>query len=129
MPRKKPQSLEEQIDQYRADKAAGKFKKEVRERNVESHLVDRVADLGGTAFKFVSPGFNGVPDRLVLLPVAPEHRELVARYVRLPELKRAGKTPRPEQISAHRHLRALGYQVDVIDTKAQVDELFPNLFA
>lgn len=125
----RPKNLDQQIELYQKQKAAGKFKKEVRERNVESHLVDRVADLGGTAFKFVSPGFNGVPDRLVLLPVPPEHRELVARYVRLPELKRFGKAPRPEQISAHRHLRALGYQVDVIDTKAQVDELFPNLFA
>lgn len=129
MPRKKPQSLDEQIDQYLADKAAGKFKKEVRERNVESHLVDRVAEQGGTAFKFVSPGFNGVPDRLVLMRVPPEHREIVALYVRLRELKRDGKPPSPEQISAHRHLRGLGYSVEVIDSKAQVDAEFPNLFA
>ena len=39
------------------------------EKTVEKELCDRVKnDLCGWALKFVSPGQNGVPDRIVLVP-------------------------------------------------------------
>ena len=39
------------------------------EKTVEKELCDRVkSDLGGWALKFVSPGQNGVPDRVILVP-------------------------------------------------------------
>ncbi len=38
------------------------------EKDVEQHLVKRVKEIGGRAYKFVSPGNSGVPDRLVCLP-------------------------------------------------------------
>ena len=38
------------------------------EKEIETCLVRGVKDLGGKAFKFVSPGNNGIPDRLVILP-------------------------------------------------------------
>ena len=39
------------------------------EKTVEKELCDRIKnDLGGWALKFVSPGQNGVPDRIVLVP-------------------------------------------------------------
>ena len=39
------------------------------EKTVEKELCDRVKnDLGGWALEFVSPGQNGVPDRIVLVP-------------------------------------------------------------
>ena len=38
------------------------------ERDIEKWLVKQVRRLGGEAYKFVSPGNDGVPDRIVLLP-------------------------------------------------------------
>lgn len=38
------------------------------ETEVEELLTSEVKKLGGTAFKFVSPGCTGVPDRLICLP-------------------------------------------------------------
>lgn len=40
----------------------------MREKAIEAKLVKAVRIMGGLAPKFVSPGFDGVPDRLVLLP-------------------------------------------------------------
>ena len=36
------------------------------EREIEKKLVDGVRKLGGRAYKFVSPGNDGVPERIVL---------------------------------------------------------------
>ena len=38
------------------------------ENELEKKLRDKVKKLGGKAYKFVSPGNAGVPDRLVVLP-------------------------------------------------------------
>ena len=38
------------------------------ERDVEKWLGERVKELGGLYYKFVSPGNDGVPDRIVILP-------------------------------------------------------------
>lgn len=38
------------------------------EKHLEKKLFDEVKKMGGIAFKFVSPGNNGVPDRIVILP-------------------------------------------------------------
>lgn len=38
------------------------------EKDIESKLRNKVKELGGRAYKFVSPGNSGVPDRLVVLP-------------------------------------------------------------
>ena len=40
----------------------------MREKTIEAKLVKNVRSMGGLALKFSSPGFDGVPDRLVLLP-------------------------------------------------------------
>ena len=40
----------------------------MREKTVEAKLVKAVKSMGGLAPKFISPGLDGVPDRLVLLP-------------------------------------------------------------
>lgn len=39
------------------------------EKTIENKLKATVKDMGGIAFKFNAPGINGVPDRLVLLPL------------------------------------------------------------
>lgn len=37
----------------------------VREGKIEKYLVDEIEKIGGTAYKFTSPGRVGVPDRIV----------------------------------------------------------------
>ena len=38
------------------------------ERDIERLFVDAIKDAGGIAYKFTSPGNDGVPDRIVCLP-------------------------------------------------------------
>ncbi|RGY92892.1 VRR-NUC domain-containing protein [Hungatella hathewayi] len=38
------------------------------EKDIEKILVNEVKKLGGRAYKWVSPGNDGVPDRIVILP-------------------------------------------------------------
>jgi hypothetical protein len=95
------------------------------ERLIESVLVNAVRLCGGWALKFVSPGTRGVPDRLCLLPVAPEHIEIVGRYVRFAEVKQTGKKPTAIQERVHNRLRALGYPVDVIGSRETINTLYP----
>lgn len=40
----------------------------MREKEIEKILVDEVKRLGGRAYKWVSPGNDGVPDRIVIFP-------------------------------------------------------------
>lgn len=40
----------------------------MKEKEIEKILVDEVRKLGGRAYKFVSPGNDGVPDRIVIFP-------------------------------------------------------------
>lgn len=85
------------------------------ERQIEMATTQAAKQGGGKAFKWVSPGNPGVPDRIVLLPVAPEHRAIVARYLRFVECKAPGKKPTALQAKVHDQLRVLGYDVRVID--------------
>lgn len=41
------------------------------EKEIEKILVDKVKQLGGKAYKWVSPGNDGVPDRIVIFPDQP----------------------------------------------------------
>ena len=43
----------------------------MREKDIEKILVNEVRKLGGWAYKWVSPGNDGVPDRIVFLPGRP----------------------------------------------------------
>lgn len=40
----------------------------MREKDIEKILVAEVKKLGGRAYKWISPGNDGVPDRIVILP-------------------------------------------------------------
>lgn len=81
------------------------------EKQIEQKLVDGVKCHGGIAPKFVSPGFAGMPDRLVLLP---------GGRIAFVEVKAPGKKPRPLQLARHRLLRKLGFQVYIIDNADQI---------
>ena len=65
----------------------------VREKTIEGKLVKAVKIMGGLAPKFVSPGLDGVPDRLVLLP---------GGKIAFIELKAPGKELRPLQVRRKR---------------------------
>ena len=77
------------------------------EKELEMRLVKEVRRRGGRAFKFISPGINGVPDRLVLLPVGR------AGFV---EVKVPGKKMRPNQIKRKSELEGLGFLVYCLDS-------------
>lgn len=98
----------------------------LRESEVEGHLIGAVKDRGGLALKFVSPGRRDVTDRIVLLPVPIEHQRIVARYLRFTEVKRPGEVPRPSQLREHERMRAMGFCVDVFDTKEAIDHAYPE---
>lgn len=76
------------------------------EKHIEAAFRKAVKKRGGLALKFVSPGFTGVPDRIVLLP---------GGRIEFVELKAYGKTPSPRQLVVHDQLRKLGFTVRVID--------------
>lgn len=84
------------------------------EKYIEQKLVAAVKSMGGIAPKFVSPGFNGMPDRLVLLPMG---------RIAFIELKAPGKVMRPLQVRRKRQLEALGFLVYCIDSIEQIDEV------
>lgn len=86
----------------------------MRESEIEKYLREKVKRLGGKAYKFVSPGTQGVPDRMVCLPGG----ELF-----FAELKAPGQAPRPSQLYQINLLRRMGQRVEVIDSKEQVDRL------
>lgn len=83
----------------------------LRERDVEKKLVEAVRASGGLAPKFVSPGWDGVPDRIVLLP---------SGRMAFVELKSPGKTMRPLQMRRKKQLERLGYQVFCVDDPGQI---------
>ena len=85
-----------------------------REKDIEAYLVHSVKELGGVAFKFVSPGHAGVPARLECLPGG------LAWFV---ELKAPGKKTRLLQDVEIRKLRELGFRVFVADSREQADEM------
>ena len=83
----------------------------MREKEIEKRLVRAVKDMGGIAPKFVSPGLDGVPDRLILLP---------GGHMAFAELKALGQTPRPLQRHRIGELRRLGFRVYIIDDINQI---------
>ncbi|MCM3589642.1 VRR-NUC domain-containing protein [Brevibacillus borstelensis] len=90
----------------------------MRERDIEKYLRDQVRGVGGRAYKWTSPGNNGVPDRIVLLP---------GGRIAFVELKAPGKKPTALQINQQRYIAGLGMPVVVIDNKAGVDELIRKM--
>ena len=90
----------------------------VSEKSIERKLVETVKNMGGIAPKFVSPGFDGMPDRIVLLP-----HGLMA-FV---EVKAPGKKPRPLQVSRHGLLQRLGFKVYVLDDMNQIGGILDDI--
>lgn len=83
----------------------------MREKIIEQKLAAAVKKYGGICPKFTSPGFDGMPDRLMLLPNG--------RFAFV-EVKAPGEKPRPLQLARHGMLQRLGFQVYVLDDAEQI---------
>ncbi len=84
------------------------------EKEIEKHLYQEVKKLSGLCIKMNSVSFNGLPDRLVILPNC---------KIFFVELKAPGKKPRPLQLSVIERLKNLGVEVFVADNKVYIDEI------
>ena len=93
----------------------------MRERDIERRLKKRVESSipGAMCLKFESPGFTGVPDRIILLPDG---------LIAFAELKAPGKTERPRQVYVQDKLRAMGYRVfSAVDSYEAVEKVVEEL--
>ena len=88
------------------------------EKNIEQKLVKAVKKRGGMALKFVSPGLDGVPDRIVLLPMG---------RIAFVELKAPGKKMRPLQVRRKRQLEGLGFLVYCVDRVEEIGGMLDEI--
>ena len=92
----------------------------MREKWIEQQLVKAVKDIGGIALKIVSPGFDGMPDRWLLLPT---------RKAAFVEVQALGKSLRPLQEKRKRQLEALGFLVFCLDNIEQIGGILREIQA
>ncbi|WP_309485119.1 VRR-NUC domain-containing protein [Alkalibacter rhizosphaerae] len=88
------------------------------EKELELMLVKEVKKRGGRAFKFISPGINGVPDRLVLLK---------GGKTGFVEVKAPGKKMRPNQIKRKGELESLGFLVYCLDNPEEIASVLDGI--
>lgn len=81
------------------------------ERTVEHRLAVEAKRRGGLTLKFVSPGLDGVPDRIVLLP----HGRMA--FV---EVKAPGERMRTLQVRRKEQLEGLGFSVYCLDRTERI---------
>lgn len=91
------------------------------EKDIEAKLVREIKKIGGRAYKFISPGTRGVPDRIVILPGGKIiFVELKTEVGRLTALQRAQR----------RILQRLGCDVRAVhgeeDVEAFLGEVMPK---
>lgn len=90
----------------------------MREKTVESKFTSAVKAKGGLAVKFTSPGFNGMPDRLVMFP---------GGRIAFVEVKAPGETPRPLQRSRLKLLKRLGFKAFVLDNTSDIPKIIEEV--
>ena len=90
----------------------------MREKQIEHTLVMAVKAAGGMCPKLVSPGTDGMPDRMILLPKG---------HIGFVEVKAPGKKPRPLQERRHKQLRELGFKVFILDGREQISEILKEV--
>ena len=90
----------------------------MKEKEIELALVSATKKRHGMCLKFVSPGCDGVPDRIVLLPYG---------KIAFVELKAPGKQMRPLQKKRKSQLEALGFLVFCIDKKDMIEVILDEI--
>lgn len=88
------------------------------EKKLEQKLVKAVRDIGGLALKFVSPGCDGVPDRLILIAYG---------KIAFVEVKAKGKKPRPIQIRRINQIKNLGFLVFILDDEKDIPSIIQQV--
>ena len=83
------------------------------ERNIERKLVRGVKAMGGIAYKWVSPGNTGVPDRIVIFPDG---------KIEFVELKTETNKPTPLQTAQMKRLQHMNCVVYVLRGETAVNE-------
>jgi hypothetical protein len=83
------------------------------EKDIEKYFMRRVAQIGGRAYKFVSPSNRGVSDRVVCLPDGTTH------FI---ELKRPGGKLSELQRRFAIEMMTLGQNYDCLWSKEEVDK-------
>lgn len=84
----------------------------MRERDIEQWLRRQIESMGGQAFKFTSPGNDGVPDRLAVLP---------GGLIYFIELKTSRGQLAPLQVWQQNRLTDLGCRVRTIKGKTEAE--------
>ena len=79
------------------------------EKQIERALIKAVKDAGGLCLKWMSPGWDGAPDRIVLFGDNGVGR------IAFVEVKAPGGKVRKIQQVRHRQLRKMGVKVFVLD--------------
>ena len=92
----------------------------LREKSVEQKLIKAVKAMGGIAPKLTSPGFDGMPDRLILLPKG---------KVGFVEVKAPGRKPRPIQVSRIKLLRRLGFKAYILDDEEKIGGIIDDILS
>lgn len=82
------------------------------EKQLEKKLKTEVEKLGGLCLKLQTPGFTGIPDRLVIMP---------GGKIWFVEMKAPGETPEPRQDYVKEQLSRTGCNVRVLSTEKEVE--------
>ena len=90
----------------------------IDEKRIERKLCEAVKAVGGLALKFVSPGFDGVPDRLILIAYG---------KLAFVEVKAPGEKPRPLQVARINKIRSLGFRVYVLDDEKNIQRIIDEI--
>jgi hypothetical protein len=84
------------------------------EKALERKLKEVIKFNKGLYLKLLPFQFNGLPDRLCLLP---------GGVIFFAEIKTTGEKPKKLQTYVHRKLRTLGFKVFIIDTPEHIKEI------
>ena len=90
----------------------------MRERDIEKKLLNAVRKMGGEAFKWVSPGNDGVPDRIVMLPGG--------RLIFVELKADRGRLSSVQKIHIRR-IQQLGQDVEVVQGMAGLEEFLERI--
>jgi hypothetical protein len=90
----------------------------VLEKELERKFVKGIEKIGGKCRKFVSPGWKGAPDRIVLMP---------GEKIYFVELKKPGKKLGPLQKQRIKELQQLGFKALYLDSIESVNNFLLNI--